>query len=87
MQNFIIVTKEGSTLPPNFERSSLVVENLQVLGFAMGNNKEEAVQNFGIENKWVKEAGFSEAMALVITDTLKDSDFESIPLESLGQNR
>lgn len=81
MQNFIIVTKEGSTLPPNFERSSLMVENLQVLGFARGNNKKEAVQNFGLENKWIKEAGFSEAMALSTGDNLKDSDFESLPLE------
>ncbi|MCU0666900.1 MAG: hypothetical protein MUF05_07395 [Candidatus Omnitrophica bacterium] len=80
MQNFIIVTKEGSTLPPNFERSSLTVENLQVLGFTRGNNKREAVRNFGLENKWIKEAGFSEAMAITIGENLKDIDFESFRL-------
>ncbi len=65
---------------PNAKNGETSVENLQVLGFARGNDKVEAILNFNLENKWAEEAGYSEAMALAVRDNLSDADFESIPL-------
>lgn len=80
MQNFIIVTKEGYTFSPNANNCEISVENLQVFGFARGSNKVKAVQNFNLGNKWIEEAGYSEAMVLPISDRLSDADFEPLPL-------
>lgn len=81
MQNYIIVTSEGSTMPPNFMSSNQGVENLQVLGFACGNNKEEAVRSFRCQNIWLENTGFSEAMAFVIGEDLENFDFRTFTLK------
>lgn len=80
MQNFIILTKEGWTLSPNSENGGVGIDNLQVLGFALGSNKKEAIRKFVLENEWIKEAGFSEVMAFALVEGLKDEDFRSVPL-------
>lgn len=80
MQNFIIVTKEGWTLPPNSENGGAGIDNLQVLGFVLGNSKKEAIRKFVLENKWVKVAGFSEVMVFALGEGLENEDFRSVPL-------
>lgn len=42
MKDFIIATEEGQTISPYGRRC----ENLQILGFGYGNNKEEAIEDF-----------------------------------------
>lgn len=42
MNQYIIATGEGRTLTPNDQ----ICENLQILGFALGNTKEEAIKDF-----------------------------------------
>ena len=42
MKNFIIATDQGQTISPYGKRC----ENSQILGFAQGNTKEEAIEDF-----------------------------------------
>ena len=54
-KEYIFYTYEGYTEPPN---ELMDVENLQVLGFAVGRDKSEAKQNLIAENPWIVECGF-----------------------------
>ena len=55
MNEYIIYTPEGVTIAPN---ENYLVENCQVLGYAMGNNTTDAVANLLTENQWIIKAGF-----------------------------
>lgn len=59
MREFIFLTSEGITYQPNlFGDDRDIVENLQVIGFASGENAEQAFSNFIRENSWLKELSF-----------------------------
>ena len=79
MKNFVIMTREGYTVSPYSEEKNTLVENLQLLGFAFGSNKKEAVNNFVLENDWVTEEGISEVIVLALENGLKEEEF--FPLE------
>jgi DNA-binding ferritin-like protein (Dps family) len=55
MKEFIFITHEGTTESPTGKH----VENIQVLGFAHGEDWQEARSNLLKENSWIEEAGFS----------------------------
>lgn len=54
MKEFIFITEQGFTIAPNNDD----VENLQVLGFAKGENVDIARINLISENPWIEEMGF-----------------------------
>lgn len=55
MNEYIFYTPEGYTSPPN---EDMAVENCQLLGFARGLNKEEALEALIADNPWIEECGF-----------------------------
>ena len=50
MKAFIFVTHEGYTFQPNSEAIEPDIENLQVLGCALGRNEEQAFENLKLDN-------------------------------------
>lgn len=55
MEKYIFYTLEGETIAPNGED----VDNLQILGWACGKTKLEALTNLITENNWIIEKGFN----------------------------
>lgn len=62
VNKYIIYTTEGYTTAPN---ESYEVENCQVLGFARGNNPDEAKDNLLKDNSWIAEAVFNRSEFIV----------------------
>ena len=60
MSAYIFVTAEGYTFQPGSESKDPDVENLQVLGFAQGNNPQQAFANLLAEDTWLAETTFDE---------------------------
>lgn len=59
IREFIFLTSEGITYQPNLHGDDRdIVENLQVIGFASGENSEQAFSNLKSENSWLKEISF-----------------------------
>lgn len=56
MNEYIFYTTEGQTLAPNVDFD---IENCQVLGFAKGDNAQQAEDNLLSAYPWITEAGFS----------------------------
>ena len=56
MNEYIFYTTEGQTLAPNPDYS---IENCQVLGFAKGNDVQQAEENLLSAYPWITEVGFS----------------------------
>jgi hypothetical protein len=70
---FIFVTYEGHTYQPNSTSAEPDIDNLQVLGFALGNDEEEALENLVTENEWILATSFDEVECL----ELKYVDFHA----------
>ncbi len=58
MRAFIFITDEGYTFQPGSESELPDVENLQVLGFAVGVDEKDAFQNLLREDRWLIETTF-----------------------------
>ena len=58
MKAFIFLSEEGFTFLPKSESSDPDVENLQVIGFAIGDNEKEAFDNLVSDNRWLLDASF-----------------------------
>ncbi len=56
MKKYIILTNQGFTESP----TNKSVENQQVLGYAVGNNENEAIKRLLRENPHIIESGFDE---------------------------
>ena len=56
MREFVFYTEEGYTESP----TGKTVENLQILGFAMGTDEANARKILLKENPWIIEYGFNE---------------------------
>lgn len=54
MKEFLFYTMEGFAQSPTGED----VENMQILGFANGDNQESAKVNLLSNNKWIIEYGY-----------------------------
>lgn len=60
MRHFIFLTREGLTRTPDNQD----IENLQVLGFAKGENEINAFDNFIQENSYLVGTDFDDVFAL-----------------------
>lgn len=60
MRNFIFLTHEGLTKAPN----NMDIDNLQVLGTAIGDDEASAFNNFIKENSYLIDADYDEVLAL-----------------------
>ncbi|NHV06282.1 MAG: hypothetical protein HA495_02975 [Thaumarchaeota archaeon] len=70
-RRFLFLTFEGVTYSSP-EETEPDVENLQVLGYAEGKNKEEAFENFLKENKWILETSFSEVICIEVKERISE---------------
>jgi hypothetical protein len=70
---FIFVTYEGYTYQPNSISVEPDIDNLQVLGFAFGEQEEQAFENLMTENEWLLATSFDEIECL----ELKHLDFHA----------
>jgi len=71
MKNYIFITEEGVTYQPNSTSSEPDIENCQVIGFAKGNNEDEAFKNLKKENEYLLDTNFNE----IICMELKNEDY------------
>ena len=60
MDNYIFLTNEGHTFQPNSDTETPDIENLQVIGFSMGANSDEAYKNLLKECAYLKKTTFKE---------------------------
>jgi len=73
MKNYIFITKQGITYQPNTSSPEPDIENCQVIGFAKGNNENEATKNLINQNEYLLKTNFNE----IICMELKDEDHYS----------
>lgn len=73
MNNYIFITKQGITYQPNTLSSEPDIENCQVIGFAKGNNENEAMKNLIKENEDLLKTNFNELICM----ELKNEDHYS----------
>jgi hypothetical protein len=71
MDHYIFLTSEGYTFQPNSDSESPDIENLQVIGFAMGASADEAYKDLLITNSYLKETSFKEIFCYRL-----DKDYE-----------
>jgi len=71
MGAYIFITAEGFTYQPGSEAVEPDIENCQVLGFAKGDDADEAFKTLLRENAYVMETSFDEVVCL----ELKDEDY------------
>ena len=64
MRAFIFVTHEGYTFQPASEAEEPDIENLQVLGFALGVDEEQAFQNLKADYTYLLKTSFDETLCL-----------------------
>ncbi|MGD2094066.1 MAG: hypothetical protein PVH77_03565 [Phycisphaerales bacterium] len=73
MKSYIFITAEGYTYQPESESVEPDIENCQVIGFAKGEDSQQALQNMIQENKNLLETTFDE----LICYELKNFDEKS----------
>lgn len=71
MKNYIFITEEGITYQPNSVSPEPDIENCQVIGFAKGNNENEAFNNLTKDNEYLLDTNFNE----IICIELKNEDY------------
>jgi len=71
MKNYIFITEEGVTYQPNSISPEPDIENCQVIGFAKGNNEDEAFKNLTKDNEYLLDTNFNE----IICVELKNEDY------------
>jgi hypothetical protein len=71
---YIFLTFEGFTYS-NPEASEPDVENIKVIGFAEGKNKEDAFLNLIKENPWLLDTYFDEVVCLELKEKLEDAKY------------
>ncbi|HET9495601.1 MAG TPA: hypothetical protein VFR15_15315 [Chloroflexia bacterium] len=60
MAAYIFVTSEGYTYQPGSESVQPDIDNLQVIGFALGSTSQEALKNLIAENPYMLLTAFNE---------------------------
>jgi hypothetical protein len=73
VKSYIFITAEGYTYQPESESVEPDIENCQVIGFAKGEDSQQALQNMIQENKNLLETTFDE----LICYELKNFDEKS----------
>ena len=64
MKNYIFITKQGITYQPNTSSPEPDIENCQVIGFAKGNNENEAMQYLIKANEYLLKTNFNEFICM-----------------------
>lgn len=79
MKNYIFLTTEGYTFQPNSESIDPDIDNLQVIGFAKGENSKKAFQSLLRENNYLKNTTFDEMFSYELSkDFLKTKNYFSL---------
>ena len=73
MKTYIFITDEGYTYQPNSNSPEPDTDNCQVIGFAKGNNQDEAFANLIKDNEYLLDTNFNKIIAL----ELKNEDYHS----------
>ncbi len=73
MKGYIFITDEGYTYQPNSNSPEPDIENCQVVGFAQGNNENEAFGNLIKDNEYLLDTHFDKVIGL----ELKNKDYHS----------
>jgi hypothetical protein len=64
MNSYIFITTEGYTYQPDSESAEPDIENCQVIGFAEGENKQQAFNNLIQNNQFLLETTFDELICM-----------------------
>ena len=82
MKSYVFITEEGVTYQPNSISPEPDIENCQVIGFAKGNNEDEAFKNLTKDNEYLLDTNFNE----IICMELKNEDYhDKAKYFSLGE--
>ncbi|MBU2043676.1 MAG: hypothetical protein KJ619_00380 [Candidatus Omnitrophica bacterium] len=73
MKNYIFISAEGYTYQPGSESIQPDIENLQVIGFAKGNNSKNAFRKLVQENGYLAETSFDEIISYELTRKAESS--------------
>lgn len=71
MKSYIFIATQGGTFQPDSQAIEPDIENCQVIGFAQGQDEEEAFAKLVNENPWLLETTFDE----LICFELRHSDY------------
>lgn len=68
MRKYIFLTTEGTTFQPDSTSSEPDIENMQVIGFAIGNTVKDAAIKLTEQNEYLAETTFDEIFAIQLAD-------------------
>ncbi len=68
MNYYIFLTDEGFTFAPGNDGELQEIENLQVIGFAKGDNANEAYENLLFENSYLKHINFEKVFCYQLNE-------------------
>jgi len=73
MAKFIFMTNEGTTFGEDEHGKLEIVENVQVLGTANGENARSAFLNLICENEWLLNFSFEEVFSYKLAEDFEDA--------------
>ena len=73
MGKYIFLTQEGFTYQPESKSDTPDIENLQVIGFSIGKNSDEAFNALIEDNLFLKETNFTEIFCYKLDDSYENT--------------
>ena len=73
MAKFIFMTNEGTTFGEDEHGKLEIVENIQVLGTAQGENAHSAFLTLICENEWLMKFSFENVFSYQLTENFEDT--------------
>jgi|LGVF01.2.fsa_nt_gb hypothetical protein len=74
-KHYIFLTIEGSTFQPDSTSIEPDIENIQVIGFASGNESQDAFEQLLKENAYLVETNFDEIFSLALSGSTEKKYF------------
>lgn len=74
-KRYIFLTIEGSTFQPDSTCIEPDIENIQVIGFASGNEAQDAFEQLLKENAYLVETNFDEIFSLALSGSTEKKYF------------
>ena len=74
-KHYIFLTIEGSTFQPDSNCVEPDIENIQVIGFANGNEAQDAFEQLLKENDYLVETNFNEIFSLALSGSTEKKYF------------
>lgn len=84
MKHYIFLTIEGFTFQPDSTCIEPDIENIQVIGFASGNEAQDAFEQLLKENAYLVETNFDEIFSLALSGSTEKKYFS---LKCEGKHR